>query len=116
LGLGSGLYGEASRGLTTTVSTVTREIQAVNVIGKIATAAKWAGYLGNTISLAANTVNLYNQPNAANYARLAVNGIAVGLNLVNFVAPGLGTGLSILVSTIDTAGGFDWLYDSLGSD
>jgi len=111
--LGSNLYGESARGLTTTTSTIAREVQAANVLGKIATVAKWTGYLGNTISIAANTVNVYNDPTAANYARAAVNGFAVGLNLVNLVVPGLGTGLSLIVSTADMMGGFNWLYNSL---
>ncbi len=111
--LASNLYKESTRGLTTTTSTIAREVQAAKVLSKIATVTKWTGYLGNTISIAANTVNVFNDPTAANYARVAVNGFAVGLNLVNLIVPGLGTGLSLIVSTVDGIGGFNWLYNRL---
>jgi len=113
LGLTSGMYSEATRGLTTTTSTIAGEAQAAKVLGKIATAAKWTGYVGNALNIGANYVNVYNNPSAANYARLGVSGFAVGLNLVNFLVPGLGTGLSLVVSTVDMMGGFNWLYNSL---
>ena len=71
------------------------------------------GYVGNALNIGANYVNVYNNPSAANYARLGVSGFAVGLNLVNFLVPGLGTGLSLVVSTVDMMGGFNWLYNSL---
>ena len=112
-GLSSAIVEESARGLTTTTSTVAGEVQAAKVIGKIATVAKWTGYIGNFVSGAANVVNVYNDPSAANFARAGVNGLAIGLNLFNFVVPGLGTGLSLGVSTIDMAGGFNWLYNSL---
>jgi len=66
LGLTSGMYSEATRGLTTTTSTIAGEAQAAKVLGKIATAAKWTGYVGNALNIGANYVNVYNNPSAAN--------------------------------------------------
>lgn len=114
--VGGGIWYEAARDFSKTTSTQSSEIQAAKVIGGISRVAKYTGWVGNTLSVGVdgyNAVAHWNSTDAGYYkAKAVASTIIVGLNAINFIAPGLGTGLSIVAGIIDTAGGFDWIYDS----
>jgi hypothetical protein len=112
ISLGSGIWGEAARDLGKTTSTVTAEIQAAKVIGNIGKVARVGNIVGNTLSIGANSINVYNNPTAGNIGRLSVSVIATSANGLNLVIPGLGTGISICISVADAAWGH-YLYDGL---
>ena len=92
------------------------EAQAQKVLGKIARGTKYAGWVGNTLSLGVSYTEAFvnrNDINAGFYQAQAVGStFIVGLNALNFVVPGLGTVLSITAGAVDAAGGFNWIYES----
>jgi hypothetical protein len=92
------------------------EVEAARVIGKIGKVARVTGIAGEVLVIGANGYNVWTNPTSENIARAGVAGFALGLNAVNFLVPGLGTGLSLGVSAIDAAGGFNWLYNSFNVD
>jgi RHS repeat-associated protein len=108
--LATGIAGESARGLTTTISNLAIEIKAAKIISKISVIAKNTGYVGNGIALGVNGVNFFNNPTTANFNRLAITSVAVSANLINLVAPGLGTFISISITAADGAGAFNSLY------
>ena len=112
ISLGSGIWGEATRDLGKTTSTVTAEIQAAKVIGNIGKVARIGNIVGNTLSIGANSINVYYNPTPGNIGRLSVSVIATSANGLNLVIPGLGTGISIGISVADAAWGH-YLYDGL---
>jgi len=98
------------------VEIVSSEAQAQKVLYKIARGTKYAGWVGNTLSLGVSYTEAFvnrNGPNAGFYQAQAVGStVIVGLNALNFVVPGLGTVLSITAGAVDAAGGFNWIYES----
>ena len=112
ISLGTGIWSEAARDLGKTSSALTSEIQAAKVIGNIGKVARVGNIVGNTLSIGANSINVYYNPTAGNIGRLSVSVIATGANAINFLVPGLGTGISIGISVADVAWGH-YLYDGL---
>jgi RHS repeat-associated protein len=95
-----------------TVKLVGTEAEVAKLIGNIGRVAKFTGYAGEAVVVFANGYNVVTNPTAENYARAGISGLAIGVNALNFVVPGLGLGLSLGITAIDAAGGFDWFYDS----
>jgi hypothetical protein len=107
IGLVSSMIGASARGLTTT-SAAAIEMQAAKMIGKIATVARITGIVGNVINVGVNVGIIIDKPTTpSSYARLGVTALSIGLSAI----PGVGSGCSLLVSTIDMNGGFNWLYN-----
>jgi RHS repeat-associated protein len=96
-----------------TVKLVGTEAEVAKLIGNIGRVAKGAGYVGEGIVVLANGYNVYTNPTAENWARAGVSSLAIGVNALNFIVPGLGLGLSIGITAIDAAGGFNWFYDAM---
>ena len=95
---------------STSVS-IAQESQALKVLKPIATGAKRLGYVGNAVNIGIHGINVIADPSSGEaWARLIVNGVIVGSNLLNLVVPGAGTGISVSLSIIESNGGFDWLY------
>ena len=95
-----------------TVRMVGSEAKVAKLIGNIGKVAKYTGVAGELVVIGANGYNVWTNPTSENVARAGISGLAIGVNALNLVVPGLGLGLSLGITAIDAAGGFDWLYDS----
>ena len=94
-----------------TIRMTSSELEVAKLIGNIGKVAKFTGIAGEAVVVGANIYNIATNPTAENYARAGISGLAIGVNALNFVVPGLGLGLSLGITAIDAAGGFNWFYD-----
>jgi chorismate synthase len=94
-----------------TIRMTAKEMEVAKLIGNIGKTAKFASIGGEVVVVAANIYNIATNPTAENYARAGISGLAIGVNALNLVVAGLGLGLSLGITAIDAAGGFEWFYD-----
>ncbi|NLF43306.1 MAG: hypothetical protein GX587_11470, partial [Bacteroidales bacterium] len=91
------------------------EAKAQKLFSGIVRTTKYIGWAGDIVDVGVSGINAiehWNSSDAGYYQAKAVgSGIIVGLNALNFVVPGLGTVLSLTAGAIDSAGGFDFIYD-----
>ena len=75
-----------------TVRMTAKEVEAARVIGNVGKVARVTGIAGEVVVIGVNGYNVWTNPTSENIARAGVAGFAIGLNAVNFLVPGLGTG------------------------
>ena len=65
----------------------------------------------NLAAVVPDTYRYVQSPSLNNKRRLIISSIEASSNVLNFVVPGLGTLLSIVITAVDVSGGFDGWYN-----